>query len=252
MAETARLLAVSRILGKSGWSMQAHAHPFHEMLVFLAGRHRVAADGVELRSGAGDVVLFPPRTLHEEQTEGGERADWLCLSFECHGGQQDRPIQTHDSTGRVRLLGEWLLSERQSLSPTADRLRNALLGALLAEFLETFQVREHELIRRVRQYVREHLAGPVRLDDLARVAGFSRFHFVREFGRRTGRPPMADVRILRLDCARDLLVSSTLPLKSIAERCGLGDEHSLCRLFRRHFGVSPGSLRGYTRRRPGS
>lgn len=240
-------ISVSRLRTDRQWTIQAHAHPFCEMLVFLAGRHWAELGGREIWSGPGDVLLFSPGQRHREHTAAEAHTEWLCLAFQGDGMPLPLPCQTHDGSGRIRLLGEWLLSERDSLSPTASRLRHALLGALLAEFSETFQTREHDVVRQVRQHVRERLSGPVRLADLARVAGLSRFHFIREFRRLAGRTPMADVRLLRLDHARDLLVSSSLPLKSIAERSGLGDEHALCRLFRRHFGVSPGSLRGHGR-----
>ncbi len=241
-------ISVSRLRTDRQWTIQPHAHPFAEMLVFLAGRHWAAVAGREIWSGPGDVLHFGPGQWHHEHTAVEAHTEWLCLAFQGDDAALSPPCQTHDGTGRIRLLGEWLLSERDSLSPTAGRLRDALLGALLAELAETLQTREHEVVRKVRQHVREHLSEPVCLADLARAAGLSRFHFVREFRRLAGRTPMADVRRLRLDQARDLLVSSSLPLKSIAQRCGLGDEHALCRLFRRHIGVSPGSLR--SRERP--
>jgi len=241
------LLSISRLRTDRQWTMQAHAHPYWEMLIFAAGRHWADLDGRDVWSGPGDVLLFSPGQRHREHTAMEAHTEWLCLAFELVDGEP-LPGRGHDRTGRIRLMGEWLHSERQSLSPTAGHLRDALLGALLAEFLETFQTRDHDLVERLRQHVREHLTVPLRLADLARVAGLSRFHFVREFHRLAGRTPMAYVRLLRLEHARDLLVSSTLPLKSIAERCGLGDEHSLCRLFRAHFGVSPGSLRACDRR----
>lgn len=240
---TPNFISVSRLRTDRQWTIQPHAHPFAEMLVFLAGRHWAAVDGRELWSGPGDVLRFSPGQRHHEHTGVEAQTEWLCLAFQSDDAAATLPGQTHDGSGRIRRLGEWLLAERDSLSPTAGRLRDALLGALLAEFAETFQTREHDLVRRVRQHVREHLSEPVCLADLAHVAGLSRFHFVREFHRLAGRTPMADVRRLRLEQARDLLVSSSLPLKSIAQRSGLGDEHALCRLFRRHFGASPGSLR---------
>jgi transcriptional regulator GlxA family with amidase domain len=59
----------------------------------------------------------------------------------------------------------------------------------------------------------------------------------------TGLTPMEDLRQLRLEAARDLLLTTDLPLKAIAPRTGLGDEYHLSRLFRRAFGIAPGALR---------
>jgi transcriptional regulator GlxA family with amidase domain len=71
----------------------------------------------------------------------------------------------------------------------------------------------------------------------------SKFHFSRRYRQLTGLTPMEDLRQLRLEAARDLLLTTDLPLKAIAPRTGLGDEYHLSRLFRRAFGIAPGELR---------
>jgi AraC-like DNA-binding protein len=40
-----------------------------------------------------------------------------------------------------------------------------------------------------------------------------------------------------------LILSTNLPLKSIAPRVGFSDEFHLSRLIRRYHGISPGALR---------
>ena len=55
--------------------------------------------------------------------------------------------------------------------------------------------------------------------------------------------PMAMVRQLRLHHARDLIMSTSRPLKEIAPLCGLGDVYNMTRVFRRELGYTPGSLR---------
>ena len=51
---------------------------------------------------------------------------------------------------------------------------------------------------------------------------------------------MADLRRLRLEAARDLLVSTELPLKAVAARCGFCDESHLSRSMHRCCGHRPG------------
>lgn len=56
--------------------------------------------------------------------------------------------------------------------------------------------------------------------------------------------PAELVRRLRLDEARRLLEDTSLLLKDIAARTGLGDASTLWRVFTRHLGVTPAAYRG--------
>jgi transcriptional regulator GlxA family with amidase domain len=51
------------------------------------------------------------------------------------------------------------------------------------------------------------------------------------------------VEAMRLEGARRGLEESRLPLKSIADAVGYGDEQRLRRAFGRHFGISPSEYR---------
>ena len=56
-------------------------------------------------------------------------------------------------------------------------------------------------------YIESHLAEPLTLDDVAGVAGVSRFHLVRAFAAATGVSVMRDVRVRRLSKAVQALVT---------------------------------------------
>jgi len=53
---------------------------------------------------------------------------------------------------------------------------------------------------------------------------------------------MAETRALRADYARDLLLTTDLPLKEITVKTELGDEYALSRVFRHCFGIPPGAF----------
>jgi AraC-like DNA-binding protein len=97
--------------------------------------------------------------------------------------------------------------------------------------------------------VAERLADDVRqtptLDELASLAGTSRFTLVRQFGRRHGLPPMAWLLQLRLHRARERIAAGW-GLADAALSCGFSDQSHLTRLFTRQFGYTPGSWRRAT------
>ena len=78
---------------------------------------------------------------------------------------------------------------------------------------------------------------------MARVARMSRYHFSRKFGSALGVSPGRYLASLRLDAAKRMLSLGSHTVKEVAEQCGFGEATYFCKVFRRNFGVSPGTVR---------
>jgi AraC-like DNA-binding protein len=108
-------------------------------------------------------------------------------------------------------------------------------------------------IRRVADvlhHIERNSAEPLRLDDLAAVAGMSRFHFLRTFRHVTGVTPHAHVLALRLRRAALALGTTTDAVTDIAFDAGFGDLSTFNARFRTVFGEPPTRWRSrYARRR---
>jgi AraC family transcriptional regulator len=88
-----------------------------------------------------------------------------------------------------------------------------------------------------------HLAEPLRLRDLARVALLSPFHFHRVFQALIGSTPADFVQRLRLEKALGLLSHPRPPsLTAVALACGFSSSSDFSRCFKRRFGVPPSSF----------
>jgi len=97
--------------------------------------------------------------------------------------------------------------------------------------------------RRVLEHVDENLAKPIRNRDLAALVDFSEFHFNVAFRNSLGAPPHEFLIRRRIERARQLMLSTDLPLCDIAAECGLADQAHLSRLFRRVVGETPAAWR---------
>lgn len=95
----------------------------------------------------------------------------------------------------------------------------------------------------VERFCRENLRRPIGVDDMARVANMSRFHFMRMFTRAYGMPPGRYLARLRLRESVRLLVQGTDTLQRIADACGYTDANYLAKVFRRTFGIPPTAFR---------
>jgi len=219
-----------------------HDHPFVELLVVYAGTLAIRSGGQEVLAHAGDLVYYPADTQHIENVEGPRRPELIYVGIK-PPFREVRPLLTHDVAGRVRVLAGWLVEEAAATTRHGTDLTSALLAAILAEHGRCLEAPLTGLADRVRSWMRDHLAEPVALADLARIASLSPAYLIRSFKRATGRTPMEELRHLRLEAARDILVTTALPLKAVASRVGISDEQHLSKMFRRQFGAPPGSYR---------
>ena len=80
-------------------------------------------------------------------------------------------------------------------------------------------------------YLRGHFREPVRLAQLARLAGMSERNFEREFKRRVGRTARAELHRARVACVARLLRDTDLKLAAIAVESGFGSASKLCQAF---------------------
>ncbi|HJZ78817.1 MAG TPA: AraC family transcriptional regulator [Pyrinomonadaceae bacterium] len=100
-----------------------------------------------------------------------------------------------------------------------------------------------ERINRVIDYLRENLDRQVKLEELARVACFSEFHFHRIFGAVSGETINNFTNRLRLEKAARLLRYSDQSLTEIALDCGFSSSATFSRAFRQVYDTSPSQFR---------
>lgn len=99
------------------------------------------------------------------------------------------------------------------------------------------------LVSRTKVLLRERLAQPVRLAELASVLGVSEEHLARCFKQITGTTVFSHLRRLRLERAKHLLSTSEYNLSQIAEQAGFSSPTLFSRAFRDETGLTPSSYR---------
>jgi AraC family transcriptional regulator len=97
-------------------------------------------------------------------------------------------------------------------------------------------------LHRVKAYIDDHIGERISLNELARQAGVSRFHFARQFRLSTGESPMGYLRRARIERSKSILQSHETTIAEVAARLGFSDQSHFTRIFGRLVGVSPGSF----------
>ena len=94
-------------------------------------------------------------------------------------------------------------------------------------------------IRRAIAYVERHYSEKLSLATVARVAGFAPNYFSRLFKRREHVTLELFIRRLRIERAKQLLKTTDLEVKRVAQLSGFATQHYFARVFRRATGTTP-------------
>ena len=105
------------------------------------------------------------------------------------------------------------------------------------------QEKEPPKLRDISTFVLDHLDEPLLVERIARRVAMSPRTLSRWCREHLGESPAELVRRLRLEEARRLLEETSLPLKDITARTGLGDASTMWRAFTRRLGVTPAAYR---------
>ncbi|HCE43729.1 MAG TPA: hypothetical protein DET40_09280 [Lentisphaeria bacterium] len=126
-------------------------------------------------------------------------------------------------------------------SSLAYQLAMSLGDDLMPENSENGEV--PEFMRKINEYCANNPEADPDVGELAKISGYSRYHFTRLFTEKRGISPGAFIRELRLNRAVKFLQAGKLPIKEVSSICGFKDTSYFCKAFRRAYGVSPAKFR---------
>jgi AraC-like DNA-binding protein len=239
-----RFLWTAHVAPDPAFANRLLRHRINELVVIMGGRMLVWDRERRQRTvGPGDVILYPRGAWHQEQSDPQKPVEHICFGFTGDAGVRGT-IFLNDREGILRTLARLLAGARDYPPPQFRRLSPLYMHALLAEF--------HRLrlapppnpgLEKIRSLLRERYAQDLSLDDLRAPVHMSKFHFVRTYRKWTGESPMESLRRRRVEEAKNLVITTTLPLKSIAPLTGFADEYHLSRCFKKYTGFPPGYFR---------
>ncbi|HEV8244465.1 MAG TPA: AraC family transcriptional regulator, partial [Polyangiaceae bacterium] len=160
----------------------------------------------------------------------------MTLGLRAGEGLEERSLrELLDTLGRTE-------REAQTINDLFTAYRSAVgdLCAALEQPLPAFHDRS---LRRARTYIDRHYTEPLRLQTVARAAGFAPNYFSALFKERERVTFERYLRKLRIRRARQLLSSTPLEVRRVAQLSGFSSATYFCRAFKRDVGVTPAEFR---------
>ena len=136
-----------------------------------------------------------------------------------------------------------------------DRFMTMLVPVMLEQIyraLTTPEIRDinprhihYSRLQAVLNHIRQHPGGDLSVATLAGKAEVSEGHFRRLFTDAMGTPPHRYVLASRLEKARNLLATTTLPISHIAQECGFSSQSHFTACFRAAHATTPAEYRSH-------
>ena len=157
-----------------------------------------------------------------EISPGSREADLVRKITSCPGGY---------SFEKDLVMNQWIL-DLMTLCILSKRKTICQQSPALTEKLKT-----------ALDYMTEHLKEKITISDISHSVYLSQYHFQRLFKKQTGVAPYEYLIHLRINRAKDLLVSTNAGLEDIAASCGFSDSKNLIYNFKRIVHTTPNQYR---------
>lgn len=224
--------------------------PYIEMVELILEGRAWVRDGEEWREvTAGDLIWESPGDTMIGRADPDNLFRCLAVKFE---------VSRPEGMG-VRRFSKWTdIEEIERLTSESIRMmcnenfdRDALRDYLYFRLL--YQVKAYELellepsypepIRVVISRIERDFSKPLRIEELAKEAGWSVSHLHYEFQKHTQSTPHQKLIQKRIHVAKERLLSTSNSIKEIAVHCGFFDVSAFAHTFKTHTGKTPSAFR---------
>ncbi|WP_017299150.1 helix-turn-helix domain-containing protein [Nodosilinea nodulosa] len=147
-------------------------------------------------------------------------------------------------------VGLALKADLESRRPGGRLYAETMATALAVHLLRNYSAHTHKSVnylgglsttqlKRVIDYINDHLEQELSLEKMAAIAQLSSYHFCRSFKRSMGLTPHQYVIQQRVERAKVLLKDQKMGISEVATACGFSHQSHLNRHFKRLTGVTP-------------
>lgn len=222
------------------WNFNRHKHDCIEILYFLYGNADVTTSDSSMVASFYDIVVYPRETYHIERLQQNHHQEIICLWVDIPSINVPHVINIQDTQGEVKWLLEKLVQEYKSEYPS-EHLIDYLLKAAIVKIAKLYYAHhsEHDAVSTVIQYMQDHMDEKITVEDLSKLIYVSKSYLSRVFKNKTGMSLMEFLRLIRIDAAKQLLLTTNKTVEEISYIIGFRSPKYFCRAFKEITTMSP-------------
>jgi AraC-like DNA-binding protein len=234
-------------------SYPLHAHDGYSISLVTEGMHRFVIEGETMTAMPGEIRIIHPYEKHATQ-----ESTWSHINLSVETDWVERHATMMDVEHPVlfvRLIrDEGLRDMMETLHVAHGDHRTEVVNDTLKAIIHTL-LTKHLFVSKAdptvpltgdmiqaREYIHAHAHdSALSLEEVARRAHMSKYHFLRRFKQAFGRTPHQYLQNIRIDCVRSAMVRGET-LAVAAHSCGFYDQSHMIRIYRKFYGHTPGAI----------
>lgn len=221
---------------------------FYDFTFVLEGSMTYYANGVPYVMHKNDAVFFPPGTVYIRE-KGTEPVSYVSFNFLAndHVSFPFSLFLPKCVTGNMRKLVSIFPTSHLSPLYFSKEKCTLMLEYLLYEFLDsTAPECTNEHVDRMLKYIDEHIHDKLSLQLISNELNLSKEYTSAIFKKEMQKTLTDYINERKLTLARELIVSREMTLHAVASHLGYDNYNYFCRIFKNHFGKTPGQVRKET------
>lgn len=247
---------------------QNHDHDFAEITYILSGKGKYYLNGTIYEVSSGDIIICNPGVQHHNiVTNEKEPTVEVFIGFTNFQFKnmppnslvlKDNEYILHSSAELKQEMSKIcceMIAEQESnqagkyfmLKAQLMKMLLLIVRELLGGEMEDKQkscnfesYNKNYVVKKIVNYLNENYASKISLDKIAKNMYLSPVYISKIFKEETGESPINYLIKIRLEKARDILISGDSgSIKHIANSVGYDDVYHFSKLFKKYYGISP-------------
>lgn len=235
-------------------SFSKHFHDYYVIGYVKKGNRNMICNEKKYLLKGGELLLLNPNDYHECSSNKEEIFEYTAihitkeeidkLSYEMFGIKKDvvftkNVIYDFSMTEEFEEMVTILFNEANSLKK--EELFYLIIRDLLenyADFKESKRNISKLKVNEICDFIKKNYKENLTLEELSKIAGISKYHFIRLFTKEVGITPYKYLELTRINEAKKMLQNGA-PIIEVAIRNGFSDQSHFTNLFKKTIGITP-------------
>ncbi|MDQ0229194.1 AraC family transcriptional regulator [Metabacillus malikii] len=252
----------SDVAHPNSW-MERRQHKDYDLWCIQEGQIEIRIQDEVFLASEGDLILFTPQIAYTATTLS-DGCKFIFTHFELSLGDHLRILDNFQLSGIIRrtlveqelqLFLDTYHQYKHNVPMSGIRLK-ACFTMLIAKIIEQYGLNQYRgqfmqdstnqklsmdfvKLQPVFDFIHEHLHQPIRVEEIADVAGMSEKYFIYYFKQSIGLTPGRYIYQLKMNRARELLYLKRYSIQQIASMLGYPDPYSFSKAFKKYYKVPP-------------
>lgn len=228
-----------------------HSHNCYECVFYMNGRGSITAGAEAIEYEGPTLTVVSPSTKHDEKTQ--EESCLYIILFDA--GEMTIPKQfsylalAEKEAQDIRSFFQKMQEEEKEKQSYYKDIINSYFNLVICRFLrETasntgHSVPDAELVQRIKSYMKENYNQTIDFTQIAASFGYSYDRLRHIFRQETNTTIHQYLLNCRLYAAKQMLLTTDMPIQDIAVQCGFRSSIHFSNFFKSKMSISPRQFR---------